>query len=47
MHDHIKDSTSLLEYDFLQLERRTAKIVEGKKYDIVKIGRTVNYVAKS
>ncbi len=41
LHDHIKDPAFLLGCDLLRLQRRTAKIVEGKKYDVVKIRRRV------
>ena len=41
LHDHIKDPAFLVGYDFLQLTRATARVVEGKKYDKTKIRRRV------
>jgi len=41
LHDHIKDPAFLVGFDFLQLTRETAKVIEGKKYDKNKIRRRV------
>ena len=41
LHTHIQKPAFLVGYDFLELNRRTAKIVEEKKHDLTKIRRRI------
>lgn len=41
VRNHLQNPALMVGCDFLQLKRRTAKIVEGNKYDIAKIRRRV------
>jgi Na+/phosphate symporter len=39
IHSHLQNTAFLVGYDFLKLNLRTARMLEEKKYDLIKIRR--------